>query len=182
MTRHAAFLRAVNVAGHPRVKMTDVRTAFAAAGCAEVVTYRQSGNVLFSAQEPDMPELEVKIREALHALLGVEPVVLHRRLSDVAALVERHPFGALEADRSLKLYVAFLANEPSAGPAFPFDSPKERLEAVAKDGLHVYIVSGRKDGGFYGFPNNFIEARLGVLATSRNFSTLRQLAAMSVPA
>ena len=32
----------------------------------------------------------------------------------------------------------------------------------------VYIISRRKTNGFFGFPNNFIEERLGVPATSRN--------------
>ena len=181
MARYAAFLRAVNVAGHPRVKMRDVQSAFRAAGCRDVVTYIQSGNVLFSAAHAELPRLETKILASLRALLGVEPLVLHRRLAEVAELVEQHPFGVLEADRSLKLYVAFLAREPSVPRALPFSSPRERLEAIAKSGLNVFIVSRRKESGIYGFPNNFVEAELGVPATSRNFSTVRKIAAMSAP-
>ena len=44
---YIAFLRAINVAGHASLKMTDARDAFAAAGCRNVRTYIQSGNVLF---------------------------------------------------------------------------------------------------------------------------------------
>jgi uncharacterized protein (DUF1697 family) len=45
--RHVAFLRAINVAGHAIVRMADLRQAFADAGCRNVRTYIQSGNVVF---------------------------------------------------------------------------------------------------------------------------------------
>lgn len=39
MTRHVAFLRAINVAGHASVRMRDVKDAFESAGCKRVTTY-----------------------------------------------------------------------------------------------------------------------------------------------
>jgi len=42
--------------------------------------------------------------------------------------------------------------------------------------LDVFTVSRRKKDGFYGFPNNFIEQELGVVATSRNWSTVTRIA------
>jgi len=48
MTPYVAFIRAINVAGHASVRMSDVRDAFVAAGCKDVRTYIQSGNVMFA--------------------------------------------------------------------------------------------------------------------------------------
>jgi uncharacterized protein (DUF1697 family) len=45
--------------------------------------------------------------------------------------------------------------------------------------LEAFIVSRRKPSGFYGFPNNFIEHELDVLATSRNWSTVTKIAALA---
>ncbi len=49
MHHYVAFMRAINVAGHASVRMSDVRDAFAAAGCRKVRTYLQSGNVIFES-------------------------------------------------------------------------------------------------------------------------------------
>ncbi len=46
---HVAFLRAINVAGHAVVNMTDLRDAFAAAACGNVRSLIQSGNVVFES-------------------------------------------------------------------------------------------------------------------------------------
>ncbi len=43
MKRYVAFIRAINVAGHASVRMSDLRDAFTAAGCKGVRTYIQSG-------------------------------------------------------------------------------------------------------------------------------------------
>ena len=49
MACYVAFLRAVNVAGHARVFMDDLRDAFVAAECRNVRTCAQSGNIIFEA-------------------------------------------------------------------------------------------------------------------------------------
>ena len=46
-TTYVAFLRALNVAGHSKLKMDVLRQAFAAAGGRNVATYIQTGNVIF---------------------------------------------------------------------------------------------------------------------------------------
>ena len=51
MKQYIAFLRAINVAGHASVRMSDLKDAFAAAGCTGVRTYIQSGNVIFETPE-----------------------------------------------------------------------------------------------------------------------------------
>jgi len=43
----------------------------------------------------------------------------------------------------------------------------------------VLIVSRRKPNGMYGFPNNWIERELGVVATARNWSTVTKLAELT---
>ncbi len=55
MPRYVALLRSVNVAGHGRLAMDELRASFEALGYTDVTTYIQTGNVLFSAavQERD---------------------------------------------------------------------------------------------------------------------------------
>ena len=158
--------------------MSAVKAHFAAAGCANVTTYIQSGNVLFDAPAARVRRCIENVRQRLAEACGEDAVLMVRSLRAVAEIVERAPFGARSADPTLKLYVVFLARRPRRRIAVPFADEKERLEAIAVCGREAYVVSGRKSSGFYGFPNAFVERALGIAATSRNWSTVRKLAAL----
>lgn len=175
MSRHVAFLRAVNVAGHGRAKMSDVRDIFDEAGGKNVSTYIQSGNVIFDSRACDGPIVVAKATRGLRALLGEEPVIMLRTMRRLTDLVDSAPFTGFRMPEPAKRYVVFLLQKPKRLPEFPLISTVEALHAVAIDGREVFLISGQKKNGFFGFPNNFIEAKLAVSATSRNWSTITKL-------
>jgi uncharacterized protein (DUF1697 family) len=172
---YVAFMRAVNVTGHARVAMADLRAAFAVAGCRNVRTYIQSGNVVFDLPRRSMNTTLRRVDDRLRELLGEEPQFVVRTIDDVASLVDAVAFGGVAAGPRVKLYVAFLAGVPSRQPVFPLVSAKEGLEAVGIRHRDVFIVSRLKPSGFFGFPNNFVEEHLGVPATTRNLSTITKI-------
>lgn len=175
MPTHVAFLRAINVGGHAIVKMTALRDAFAAAGCKNVRTLIQSGNVVFDAPAETTAALVQRIRAKLRDLLGDEPGVFFRTIRDIARLVKLAPFKRFATRRGIKLYVAFLSQKPRRRPRFPLRSASEALDVIGMKRLEVFVVSGRKKNGFYGFPNALVEKELGVPATSRNWSTIMKI-------
>lgn len=177
MTTQVAFLRAINVGGRNKVKMDALKGAFAAAGCRDVQSYIQSGNVVFEASAADQSALSKEIQIRLNRLVGGEVVVIFRTLRHLEGLVASDPFKELAVRGDTKQYVAFLAGRPKAWPDFPLEEPKEVLQAFTRTQNDVLIVSGRKKSGFYGFPNNFIEKTLGVPATSRNWNTVTKIVA-----
>lgn len=179
MTTYIAFMRAINVAGHAIVKMTDLRGTFAAAGCKNVGTYIQSGNVVFECADDQAAAMFEKVRVKVRALLGTEPEILFRKLSDLEAIVETAPFDGLQTESPVKVYVAFLSEKPRVKPKLPLVSEKEAVEAIAIKNREAFIVTYRKPNGFFGFPNNFIEKALGVSATSRNWSTVTKIVAFA---
>jgi uncharacterized protein (DUF1697 family) len=179
MTTYVAFLRAINVAGHATVRMTDLRDVFAAAGCQGVRTYIQSGNVLFDAPKGTAAAVFERVLCRLRELLGHEPGIMFRTAREIEQLVASDPFQGYRAEPDVKLYVAFLSQKAPTTPRFPWHLPAESLEAIGMKGREVFVVSRRKKNGFYGFPNNFIEKELGVSATSRNWNTLTKLAAFA---
>ena len=155
--------------------MTDLQATFAAAGCGNVRTYIQSGNVVFHCPPGKLPSIFNKIRANLCDLIGGDPVVMFRTIAELQAIQKAAPFKSLEAEPKTKLYVGFLAEEPLKKPELPLVFPKEALEAIAVKNLDVFIVSRQKPNGFFGFPNNFIEKEFGVSATSRNWSTITKV-------
>ena len=120
-----------------------------------------------------------KIRVRLERLLGAEPVIMFRSAAELRAIVTGAPFKRYAANRAIKIYVAFLAKRPAKRPRLPARSSKDRLEIIVVRGREAFVVSRRKPRGlFYGIPNPFIEAVLGVPATCRNWSTVTKVAAL----
>jgi len=178
VSQYVAFMRAINVAGHASVRMTDLRAVFAAAGCRNVTTFIQSGNVLFDSPERGIPAVLRRLRGHLRQLLGDEPDVLLRTVGEIDALVAGAPFRKVRAGVAVKLYVVFLSQAPQHPPRLPFAVPKEALEVLGIAGRDVFVVSRRKKNGSFGFPNAFVEKTLGVSATSRNWTTVTKIAAL----
>lgn len=86
-TQYVALIRGINVGGRNKVPMADLRQAFEEAGFADVRTYIQSGNVLFTSDEGP-PTLEQRLEALLEGRYQTHlPVVVrsHRQLADVVA-------------------------------------------------------------------------------------------------
>ena len=159
------------------IAMRDLTRAFTQAGCVDVQSVVQSGNVIFRPPAATVAALD-RVRQDVQRRLGGEVIMLFRTLREVERLVDSDPFETFTAEPTLKLYVAFHERAPR-GATFPFRSERERLEAIGGGGKEVFIVSARKPSGFYGFPNNFVEDVLGVRATTRNWSTIMRISALA---
>lgn len=175
MSTYVAFLRAVNVAGHAIISMSDVKQAFLAAGCKNVRTYVQSGNVLFDVAEGAIdPAMKRKIRKQVTDLAGSQASTVFRSADELEAMARTTPFAGVEDDVDAKFYVAFLEKKPKAMPKAVLSSPKEALDVIGLQNLDVFVVSRPKHGQ-YGFPNTLVEKRFGVSATTRQWSTVSKI-------
>ena len=61
MNTYIALLRGINVSGHNKIKMVDLQKLFIHMGHSNVLTYIQSGNVIFSSEEINISTLEQTI-------------------------------------------------------------------------------------------------------------------------
>src|SRR5436305_1966598 len=111
-TPFIALLRGVNVGGKNKLPMKDLGALFVAAGCAQVRTYIQSGNVLFHAD----PVLATRLPDLIAARIvegfGYRTPVILRTADQLAAVVASNPFLTSSAAQEA-LHVLFLADEPS---------------------------------------------------------------------
>ena len=174
MRRYVALLRAVNVAGHPRISTLELERIFAAAGARDVSSFGHAGNVLFSAASAPSA-IVARARDAIGRRHGERPLIVLRSAAELRELTAAAPFSSCGAAASDKLYVVFLARKARKPPKLPIESAIERLTAFACHGRDVLLISGRKPNGFYGFPNAFVETAFGVAATTRNWSTVTRL-------
>jgi len=179
VTKYVAFLRGINVGGKRMIKMSDLAGVFASLGLRNVRTYIQSGNVIFDAAETRADVLVKKIEKELHKSFGHDVPVLLRTLAELEAILKRNPFKKIKADAEVVMFVTFLAAEPGGKPKLPLISSTENLEVFAIENRVAFILARRKNNGWFGFPNNFIEKQLGVPATTRNWTTVNKIVAFA---
>lgn len=171
--RWVALLRGINLGRRNRVAMPDLRRVFEQAGCTDVASYIQSGNVVFSA-DGERNELARRLEDAVARELGVESTIVLRRAAELAKLVRAQPFG----NDTSKTHVVFLAKRPSAAAVRAL-----RAEDVTPDEAHVagsdlvvHLPNGVQGARLTGA---LVERRLGVPGTMRTWRTVERLAELA---
>jgi uncharacterized protein (DUF1697 family) len=91
MPSYVALLRGINVGGKNLIKMPALKACFEADGFEDVITYIQSGNVLFTSPEGRVPELARRLEMTLGETFGYAATVVVRSLRQMRAIVERAP-------------------------------------------------------------------------------------------
>jgi uncharacterized protein (DUF1697 family) len=167
VTVFAALLRAVNVGGTGKLPMSVLRQLCEDAGFDGVVTYIQSGNVVFRSR---LGEAKVKqlLEKSLLTKMGKPVDVLVRTLAELEALVRRNPFARAAPNQ---LLVLFLDRAP----------PKSALAELVIPGREEVKLSGREV--FIHFPDGMGRSKLKLpfakTATGRNLNTVRKLIALA---
>ena len=175
MDQYVAFLRGINVGGNKLIKMESLRQVFESLGFTNVWTYIASGNIVFDARANNAGAIKTKIEKELKDSLGHQVTVALLTFADLASIVKADPFAGIEASKDVGLYVAFLSSPATLRPRLPLTFPKENVEVLALQDRAVFIVVQRKPDGTFAFPNDFIEKQFGVVATTRNWNTVRKI-------
>lgn len=92
MPRYLALLRGINVGGHNKVAMTDLRGVAAALGHTDVATYIQSGNVVFSSADTEATRMADALEQEIADRLGVRPAVVVVSKAELAQVIADNPF------------------------------------------------------------------------------------------
>jgi uncharacterized protein (DUF1697 family) len=90
---YVALLRGINVGGKNLIKMPALKACFEADDFEDVVTYIQSGNVLFASAETRAAELAQRIEAMLARTFGYQATVVVRNRKQMHGIVERAPKG-----------------------------------------------------------------------------------------
>lgn len=177
MTRYVAMLRGVNVGGTGKVKMGDLGALFTALGHTDVKTYLQSGNVVFDSSERGTDRLAAAAEQAVSAELGLDLTVLIRTHADLSAVLTTNPYLDREDDLT-KLPVTFLAAEPDQEKSAALTIPAGEPSVFTIVGREVYLHCPAGYGRTK-LNNTFLERKLRVRATTRNWKTVTALYEMS---
>jgi uncharacterized protein (DUF1697 family) len=171
MTRFVAFLRGINVGGRI-VKKEALREVFAALGFCNVTTYRQSGNVVFDAQNADEQALMAKIEDKLKSTLGFEVTVFLRTITELKAIVAAELFKG-QSTAGSSFLVTFLKNPAVFPIAVPAKIPKSKAQVISARDREVFSVT--YGGGEGALPNPYIEKTLKTKTTTRNQNVIKEI-------
>lgn len=171
MNKYVAFLRAVNVGGHNRIKMDDLKKLFVSIGYKNIETVIQSGNVIFESSEKNLKTITNKIENKLNEFMKKEIKVFVRTHSELAKIVKENPFGKTKADDVVRTYVFFLYGEPENKVKIPFVSTTGDVNVFKKIGLQVFMIV-KKIPGKASSPNDLIEKNFEVSVTARNWNVV----------
>lgn len=172
------LLRGINVSGQKAIKMPDLAAVFKGMGFTNVVTYLQSGNVIFDTTETDMAGLAHAIEMAIEKTFGFDVSVVLRSKEEWHSVFTSNPFLDQRKEDIGRLYVTFLAQAPASSEAENLTRPAGSNDEFVLSGKEVYLFC--PDGyGRAKLSNTFFEKKLKVTATTRNWRTVSALEEMA---
>lgn len=174
---HVALVRAINLAGHNRVAMADLRDLLGGLGLQNPRSLLASGNLVFGSEGRTPAQLEALLEDAASTELGLESAFLVRTGGEWKGIIERNPFPD-EADRDpRRLQALLLKSAPVPGGLPALRDAISGPESVrAGDGVvYAYYPEGI---GRSRLTTALIEKHLGTPVTGRNWNTVLKLGAL----
>lgn len=172
-----SMLRGINVGGHNKVSMSELRVLYQTLGLQEPKTLIQSGNVVFRSKEQNVTKLTKRIEDAIEQKFGFHSDVILRTASEMSEIVRRNPFEKRSGIDSNKLVVTFFATNLSP-------DTREKLEKIQADPEEVRLADREL---YIYFPDGQGRSKLGPVlgrvlkntGTARNWNTVTKLLAMA---
>ena len=176
MNRYVVLLRGINVGGHKKISMADLRVLLTDLGYGDVRTHLQSGNAVLSAADaPD--RLIATLEKRIDAELGMSVSVLVRTAAEMRRIVRDNPLADVATDGS-RYVVVFLSQplDPAVVATLDPDAYAPELFRVAEREVYLWHPDGIRDAKM-----NKInwDRKFRVVASARNWNTVTRLADMS---
>lgn len=169
------FLRGVMPSGKNRVPMAELRRILSENGFENVRTWIQSGNVVLNSSLPP-GEIAQNIHHLIKDYIGAELGVVVKSRGELISVLEENPFGK-GYDLSRVFFSLFndVLNPSRVEELHAVNFQPEEL-MVTPRAAYMFI------SGTYGrgkLSNNFIENKLKIMATMRNFNTISKMIMLS---
>ena len=175
--RYVALLRGINVGGNTMIKMAELKAVFQGCGFENVVTYINSGNLAFDPQsDGDELLLVSRLEKAIETNFGKQIPVMIREQSSIDNIIASNPFEG-ESESHKEMHVLFLREEMPTEKVDQLMNAAPRGERFAVIGREIYchLPLGVADSLL---GKSFIEKKLKVAVTGRNWRTVERLATL----
>ena len=172
--RYVALLRGINVGGKNMIKMGPLRELLSGMGFDNVASYVNSGNLAFDTRKTDDDKLAERIHNEIEQKLGFDVSVMVRSVDEINNVIANNPYDG-QFDSHKDLHVFFLKERMSAEQEKMLLEKNSDVEKISVKGREIYyllkisIIDSVLGKGF-------IDKKLKVPATARNWRTVTKLA------
>ena len=171
METYIALLRGINVGGHRKILMKDLKDVLHSIGLENCLTYIQSGNIVFNTSASDTNAIASKISTEIKKHFNFDVPTIAVTLNELVAINQENTFAGEETKQ---LYYTFLSSSPKKEDADKFSALKFDNTQFELRKKCVYLCFNTKVSDSK-LSNNLIENRLKVNATTRNWKTVQKL-------
>jgi uncharacterized protein (DUF1697 family) len=178
MREFISLARGINVGGKT-LKMEKLRNIYESLKLHDIITYIQSGNVLFNSEQQEPVKIKQLIERKIKLVTGLDIIIILRIQRELEKIVKNNPFIKYGIKETEKMYVTFLEDAPSKDLITALIPPKPTKDEFKILGKEIYLYCP----GGYGetvLSNNFFEKKLKIGATTRNWRTINKLYDLSV--
>ena len=172
--KYVAFLRGINVGGHHKVPMAELRETLEKLNLENVITLLNSGNVIFDAVATDLERLENTISETLEKTFGFPIPIIIRKAEIIQQLFLHNPFQEITITKDIRLYVSFLKKDTSSDLKLPWKSADNSFiitEKRAQTIVSILDLSVAKTPKAM----EVLEKSFGKDITTRNWKTIERI-------
>lgn len=138
-TQHLCLLRGINVGGKNIIKMTNLKTCFEEMGFTDVVSYIQSGNVIFNKGKNNKENLTAIISGKLAEKFDYHQPVAVFDYHELKTIVGEAPIGFGIEPEKYKYDVVFLIPPLTSKKAFSAAKTREGVDFVFKGEKVLYF-------------------------------------------
>ncbi|PKV51660.1 uncharacterized protein (DUF1697 family) [Aquimarina sp. MAR_2010_214] len=174
MNTYVAFLRGINVSGHHKVPMAELRKEMEKLNFEKVTTILNSGNIIFETTKDDVKSLEKMISDHLEKTFGFPIPTIIRKSEMMYHLLDCDPFRDILITKDIRLYVSFLHEDVETDLQLPWTSDNNAFKIIDK--IDKTIVSVL-DLSITKTPKGMevLERYFGKHITTRNWNTIKRI-------
>jgi len=172
--KYLALLRGINVSGKNPIKMKEFQAHLQDEKFEKVKTYIQSGNIIFDCKIAGNEMIAKRVSEVIKDKYGYDVPVIVLVASELEKLIKNNPFENEAADEPNEVMFSFLSDIPGANLVQKFELSEYKTEKfkIFEKQVFLYCMNGI---GKAKISTNYLESKLNVIATTRNWKTILKL-------
>jgi uncharacterized protein (DUF1697 family) len=170
---YLALMRGINVGGKNKILMKDLSAMFLEAGCKNVRTFIQSGNVIFDSPAKLASRVPGLIAARITDTYGYKTPVVMRSTSELADAVSSNPFPSAGAVENA-LHLLFLADLPEPSKVAALDPNRSPPDEYIVRGRDIYLRLSNSAADTK-LTNAYFDSKLATVSTGRNWRTVTKL-------
>ena len=174
MQTFICLLRGINVSGKNLIKMDALKQLFLNLGHQNIVTYIQSGNVIFTSKSTDVFKIQNDIYEKINQEFGFNIPILIIQKQELESALANNIFVNNRSEDMLKLHVTLMSQLPLAADIAKIMEGNYGVDefTIVEKSIYLFCPNGY---GNTKLNNTFFEKKLKVSCTTRNWKTVNEL-------